>query len=606
MIFVFIRLTSFFMATNIIFPNGTPKIFKIAFSLLLSTMIGMNLEININIESSYNLIGYTVLETITGIVLGFLANTCFYSLKIAGRLIDQQIGLSMASTYDPTTQSQATVIENILYFMGLAVFFSLNGHHTLINSIQQSFEIMPLGYSILNYNFEYILKVFIEYFIIGIQIALPVIIALIIAELIMGIISRSVQQFNVMLIGMPVKMLMGIMLIITVLPVILNQIQSLFSNLVDILDGTLVLDSDMLLPVSILLSTSDKTEEPTEKKKKDERKKGNVAKSKELINALTLCGVVLIVYVMSDSIIRELKVFLVSFLTLDFDLIMSGNVVQFVFNKAMFTYMKLFVPIGIIILILGVVGNLGQTGFLNSKEALKPQLSKLNPINGFKNMFSQTAIVNMLKSIILIIILGYIGIDFIKNNYENFFKIGYVHFPFVLYSIIDMVKQLLSIALVISIVVGAIDFAYQKYAHKKKLKMTKQEVKEEYKQMEGDPLIKSKIRQKQRQMSSQRMISNAKEANVIITNPTHISIAIRYEKGKDSAPVVVAKGADLLAKKIREIAKENDIPMIENKPLARMIYKKVDVDQEVPADMYEAVAQVLVAVYKIRNKYKKS
>ncbi|MGL5693797.1 MAG: flagellar biosynthesis protein FlhB, partial [Peptostreptococcaceae bacterium] len=437
-------------------------------------------------------------------------------------------------------------------------------------------------------------------------IALPVIIALIIAELVMGVISRSVQQFNVMLIGMPVKMLMGIMLIITVLPVIINQIQSLFSNLVDVLDGTFVFDSNVLFPVSILLSTSDKTEEPTEKKKKDERKKGNVAKSKELINALTLCGVVLIVYVMSDSIIKELKIFLVSFLTIDFNMIMSGNLVQFVFNKAMLTFMKLFIPIGMIILVLGVVGNIAQIGFLNSKDALKPQLSKLNPINGFKNMFSQTAIVNMLKSTILIIILGYIGINFIKSNYENFLKIGYVHFPYVLYSVIDIVKQLLSIALLVAVVIGVIDFAYQKYAHKKKLKMTKQEVKEEYKQMEGDPLIKSKIRQKQRQMSSQRMISNAKEATVIITNPTHISIAIRYEKGKDSAPVVVAKGADLLAKKIREIAKENEIPMIENKPLARMIYKKVDVDQEVPADMYEAVAQVLVAVYKIRNKYKKS
>ena len=136
--------------------------------------------------------------------------------------------------------------------------------------------------------------------------------------------------------------------------------------------------------------------------------------------------------------------------------------------------------------------------------------------------------------------------------------------------------------------------------------MTKQEVKEEYKQAEGDPLIKSQIRQKQRQMSGQRMIQNAKEATVIVTNPTHISIAIKYETGIDSAPIVVAKGADVLAMKIREIAKENDIPIIENIPLARLIYKEVDVDEEVPTEMYEAVAQVLVAVYKIKNRYKKN
>ena len=136
--------------------------------------------------------------------------------------------------------------------------------------------------------------------------------------------------------------------------------------------------------------------------------------------------------------------------------------------------------------------------------------------------------------------------------------------------------------------------------------MTKQEVKEEFKQMEGDPLIKSQIRQKQRQLSGKRMIQNAKEATVIITNPTHLSIAIKYERNMDSAPIVVAKGADILAMKIREIAKENDIPIIENKPLARMIYKEVEVDEEVPRDMYEAVAQVLVAVYKIKNRYKKN
>ena len=135
--------------------------------------------------------------------------------------------------------------------------------------------------------------------------------------------------------------------------------------------------------------------------------------------------------------------------------------------------------------------------------------------------------------------------------------------------------------------------------------MTKQEVKEEFKQAEGDPHVKGQIKQKQRQMASQRMIQDAKDATVIITNPTHISIAIRYEREKDSTPIVVAKGADVLAMKIREIAKEHDIPIIENVPLARLIYREVEVDQEIPEEMYQAVAEVLVAVYKIKNRYKK-
>ena len=154
------------------------------------------------------------------------------------------------------------------------------------------------------------------------------------------------------------------------------------------------------------------------------------------------------------------------------------------------------------------------------------------------------------------------------------------------------------------VIVAVADYAYQKFSHKKSLMMTKQEVKEEYKQMEGDPHIKGKIKQKQRQMATQRMMQAVPSATVIVTNPTHISIAIRYEQGKDTTPVVVAKGADNVAFKIREIAKSHDIPIIENVPLARLIYKEVEIDQEIPEEMYKAVAEVLVAVYKIKNKYK--
>ncbi|MFR8619906.1 MAG: flagellar biosynthesis protein FlhB, partial [Romboutsia timonensis] len=153
-------------------------------------------------------------------------------------------------------------------------------------------------------------------------------------------------------------------------------------------------------------------------------------------------------------------------------------------------------------------------------------------------------------------------------------------------------------------VVAALDYGYEKFSHKKGLKMTKQEVKEEYKQMEGDPHIKGKIKQKQRQMANQRMMQAVPSSTVILTNPTHISIAIRYEQGKDTTPIVVAKGVDEVAFRIREIAKSHDIPIIENVPLARLIYKEVDIDQEIPEEMYKAVAEVLVAVYKIQNKYK--
>lgn len=152
------------------------------------------------------------------------------------------------------------------------------------------------------------------------------------------------------------------------------------------------------------------------------------------------------------------------------------------------------------------------------------------------------------------------------------------------------------------VVIAVLDYAYQKYNHKKSLKMTKQEIKEEFKQAEGNPEIKGKIKQKQKEMARMRMMQAVPTATVIVTNPTHISIAIRYERGRDESPVVVAKGADNVAFKIREIAKEHKIPIIENKPLARLMYKEVEIDEQIPESMYKAVAEVLVAVYKMKNK----
>lgn len=354
------------------------------------------------------------------------------------------------------------------------------------------------------------------------------------------------------------------------------------------------------------MSASDKTEQPTQKRKQDERKKGNVAKSKEVSNAITLAAGVFTIFILANNGIRYLKLFIASFLKIDFTAELSSNFAGGLLKEGIYAFVKLFFPVALVVMIFGVASHVMQSGLLFSKDALKPKFSKLNPIEGLKNMFSQRSLVNLIKNTVLLIALGYIGFTFVKSNYTDILKIGNVHFPYLFYTVIALIKKLFIVAILIAVVIAVFDFAYQIYSHKQKLKMTKQEVKEEYKQMEGDPLVKSQIRQKQRQMSGQRMIQNAKEATVIITNPTHISIAIKYESGVDAAPIVIAKGADLLAKKIREIAKENDIPIIENKPLARLIYKEVDVDQEVPSDMYEAVAQVLVAVYKIKNRYNKN
>ena len=609
MIFVFLRLIAFFSCISLVFPSGTPKVFKVTFTLFMSVIITSTLQINVEVKNIYELVIIGVMETITGLVLGYLTTICINSLKIAGSLIDQQLGLSMINIYDPSSQDNNTLVENIIYWVGIMVFFSINGHHQLIIGISQSFKLIEVGSYILKNNYTYILNVFIQCFIIGFKIAVPIILTLIITDFIMGLISRSVPQLNVMIIGMPLKVIVGIMLFVIALPLILNELHNLLINMTDILDGTFNTASNMkvasMAPLGFILSSDDKTEEPSAKKLKDARKSGNIAKSKEVVTTVTLLGTLMIIYAMSNFIIGDLKNYIVQYLKFGFNNEFSIGLVRDLLMILLMGFLKIIVPIGLIIIAFSVIGNLMQSGFLMTTDPLKPKLSKLNPLSGFKNMFSKKALGNLIKSIAIVVVLFKVGYSFMSKNFTGIMKTGDIYLPYLLETIIKLIKDLIQSIILVLIVVATLDFAYQKYTHKKSLKMTKQEVKEEFKQMEGNPEIKGKIKQKQREMSSRRMMEAVPQANVIVTNPTHISIAIRYEKGKDTAPVVLAKGADLIAFKIREIAKEHDIPIIENKPLARLIYKEVEIEQEIPEKMYQEVAEVLVAVYKIKNRYKK-
>lgn len=607
MIFVFIRILTFLGCINVIFPSGTPKVFKVMFSIFISFIISPFIQADIAVHSLSQLIIYALMETLTGLVFGFITNMCFNSLKIAGSLIDQQLGLSMANIYDPNTNTQNTLIETILYWLGVMIFFSMNGHHQLIAGIQNSFNLVKVGQLILSGNFDYVINVFVQCFIIGIKIAVPMILSLLIAELLIGFISKSVPQLNVMLVSMPLKLLIGITFLMAALPFLMNKMHHLFNQIPSILDGTLSMNSDAISnigTVGFLLSMSDKTEEPTPKKKKDARKQGNIAKSAEVNKAMTFIAILVVIYMMSGSIISELQGFIVNILSGDFSMTMNDNTIKILMFKVMMSFMKIVLPISLIIMVFGILGSLIQTGLFFSMESLKPKFSKLNPLTGLKNMFSMKAIVNLIKSMVVICIMIYLGYSFMSKNFEGIIKSGDIYLPYLFNIVLDLIKSILTSITLAVAVVAALDYGYEKFSHKKGLKMTKQEVKEEYKQMEGDPHIKGKIKQKQRQMANQRMIQAVPSSTVIVTNPTHISIAIRYEQGKDTTPIVVAKGADEVAFRIREIAKSHDIPIIENVPLARLIYKEVDIDQEIPEEMYKAVAEVLVAVYKIKNKYK--
>ena len=317
----------------------------------------------------------------------------------------------------------------------------------------------------------------------------------------------------------------------------------------------------------------EKTEPATAKKLKDARDEGKVAKSRELNSAFDLIVLFLC-----------LKIF-VSFV--------GGKFID-IFSY-IYENMPDFVKINE-----GGLSVQAAAGLIATKP-MKPELSKLNPLNGFKRIFSKDSLFELVKSILKIVIIIYIAYTSIKDNANDLFAL----YDLGLNQAVALVGTLIiNTGIKISIVylvIGLADFIYQKHKFNEDMKMTKQEVKDEYKNTEGDPQIKGRQRRKMQEVSQKRMMQDVPKADVVITNPTHFAVALKYEAKVSSAPVVLAKGEDYLAQKIKEVARENKIEIVENKPLARMLYHNVDVGAEIPPELYQAVAEVLAAVYKAKN-----
>jgi flagellar biosynthetic protein FlhB len=271
------------------------------------------------------------------------------------------------------------------------------------------------------------------------------------------------------------------------------------------------------------------------------------------------------------------------------------------YTSLLLTCVGIAAPILGVAMAAGLAPNLLQVGFLFTTKALAPKFERINPLKGFQRMFSMQTLVQLIKSLLKVIVLGYI----FYNDYRALLLTlpGYIATqPFMALRFI--LETAFTLALKMSLamaVIAAADFLYQYMKFEKDLRMTKQEVKDEYKLTEGDPQIKGRIRQKQRQMSMMRMMSQVPQADVVITNPTHFAVALQYTEGQEGAPRVLAKGQDYMARRIKEVAREHRIQIIENKPLAQTLYRMCEVGQEIPETLYQAVAEVLVYVYRQRR-----
>ncbi len=352
----------------------------------------------------------------------------------------------------------------------------------------------------------------------------------------------------------------------------------------------------------------EKTEEPTAKKLNDARKEGQVAKSKEIANVFELLSLFLImkfwVSHMGEGFIgwfRNIYTQLPEYIKL-----YDGNLQQITFRaifvRAMYSVLTMIAPVLLIGFAVAFICDLLQVKWKITTKPLKPKLNKLNPIRGFKRFFSFSKLVELVKAIAKIAIIVYAVYSYLKNHAPSIFLMYGLTLN---QSIVQMGNLVINLGLRIVwfyMVIAAADYIYQKIKFKRDMKMTKQEVKDEYKNQEGDPQVKSKQRQRMMEASRRRMMQNLPQADVVITNPTHYAVAIKYDPDLYDAPYVVAKGADYLAQKIKDAAKENNIEIVENKPLARMLYANVDVGSIVPPELYQAVAEVLAFVYHLQGK----
>ena len=363
-------------------------------------------------------------------------------------------------------------------------------------------------------------------------------------------------------------------------------------------------ENNSLLPafdLQLFAEGGEKTEQPTAKKRSDARNKGQVARSQELNAAFVLLTGFFILRILWEYIYTNIAEYSAHvFANLATNSVTSEAVMQ-IFLGIVMLLVKTAFPVMIGIMLVGLAINFYQVGFVISTEKLEPKLGNLNPINGFGRIFSKRALVELFKSLFKILIIGFFLYLYLKDEIPFMPYFIYYDLPHSLAEIADKIFTMAFQVIAVIVVLGIMDYAYQQWQTTQDLKMTKQEVKDEYKQTEGDPQIKGKIKQKQRQMAMSRMMQEVPKADVIVTNPTHFAVALMYQQGM-SAPQVIAKGQDLVAKRIKDIARENNITIVENKPLARALFNTVDVGGFVPEELYKAVAEVLAYVYKLKHK----
>ena len=360
---------------------------------------------------------------------------------------------------------------------------------------------------------------------------------------------------------------------------------------------------ELLVSLDIQFFSGEKTEKATPKKRSDSRRKGQVLKSQDVSAAILLFVMFAFLMIYAKSIYGRLHGITKDFLVNDIKVETITTEIAMEIYIEMLKQMAIMVlPVMVVAMIAGIAANYIQFGLLFTTETLKFDLKKMDPIKGIKKIISMRAIINLIKSLLKVSLIGTATTIVILIYLEDVLTLSF-HTPAEILSTIAYLSGLMGLVAAIMLVfIAILDYMYEKFDYEKKIRMSKQDIKDEHKNANGDPLIKSKIRQRQREMAMRRMMQEVPNADVVITNPTHFAIALKYDEDSMDAPRVVAKGTDFIAQKIKLIAKEHDVIMVENRPLARAMYDQVEVGDTVPEDFFKAVAEILAYVYRIKRK----
>ena len=345
----------------------------------------------------------------------------------------------------------------------------------------------------------------------------------------------------------------------------------------------------------------EKTEEATSKRKEDARKEGQLVKSTEVNAVIIMIACLGSLGLLSTYYINGLGGLIakyINFFTVANEIVEVRGINKF-FRIVILDIGKFALPMLGVAYVASFAVNFAQVGALTTTKTLQPKLSNLSPIKGLKRLFSKQAIVELLKSIIKIALVGYIAVTTVYLQIPDILNTCFLTVADFLEKTFGLMSESIKKIFLGLIAVSVADYFFKYWQHRQSIKMTKQEVKEEYKQMEGDPKVKGKRKQIQQEMAMQRMMQAVPKADVIITNPTHFAVAMKYDQEKADAPFLVAKGQDHVAEKIKEVAKENKVPIVENKELARHIYDTMNIGQMIPEELYEAVAEVLAYIYSL-------